>query len=335
MHALITGGCGFIGAHLVEHLLVNTDWQLTVLDGLTYAGDIARLTDITRFDPKRVRVMWHDLRAPIHDRLRTQIGDVDYILNLASESSVDRSIADPVPFVMNNVQLTLNMHEYARKVKPRLFLQISTDEVFGPAPDTYRYKEWDPHMPSNPYAASKSAQEAIAMSYFRTYDVPVIITNTMNNFGERQHPEKLIPLAIRNLLAKRPVPVHAELVNGIWHAGSRVWLHARNHADALLFILKNVGNTFYVQPGKPPRFNVAGRDELSNRDIVELVAASLDVLPLWQYVDFHTCRPGHDRRYALDGSKLALAGWEPPVDFQESLDRTVKWYLKNPHWLNG
>lgn len=329
-HVLLTGGSGFIGHHTVEHLLKNTDWRITVLDKLSYAGDVNKITDEEAFDRSRIRVMWHDLRAPIMDSLIERIGPVDYIINMASESHVERSIEDPNPFIMNNVALALNMLDYANVVKPEKFIQISTDEVYGPAPDDYDFKEWDTYLPSNPYSASKAAQESIAVSYWRTYGTPVAIVNCMNAFGERQHSEKFIPLTINRLMNGVPVPVHAELIEpDTWVPGSRYWLHARNAADALLFILKRIELEAYPDSDRPTKFNIVGEQELDNLQVVQKIASILSVEPKYEFVDFHTQRPGHDRRYALDGTKLHDAGWRPPFTLDQSLKKTVIWTLNH------
>lgn len=319
MRALITGGTGFVGHHVLSYLLEETDWELVALDSFTYAGDPAKVT----LHP-RLRVVYHDLRAPIGPLTAERIGDVDYIFNLASASHVDRSIEDPVPFVQNNVALVLNMLEYARQVKPRLFLQFSTDEVFGPAPDGRAFEEWDRHIPSNPYAASKSAQEAIAISYWRTFGVPLVITNTMNVFGENQHPEKFVPLCIQKLGRGELVPIHAELRDGVWVSGSRYWIYARDVAEALRFIAENIPPVGYPQADRPQRFNIVGSEEKSNLDVAVLVAEAMGVPVRYKWVDFHSSRPGHDRRYALSGARLAAAGWKPSIGLEEGLCRMVK-----------
>lgn len=334
-HVLLTGGTGFIGHHTVEHLLKETDWNVTIIDALTYAGDMGRLVDIEGFDPTRVRTIWHDLRAPLHDYLIERIGPVDYVINMASGSHVDRSITDPVPFVRNNVDLVLHMLEYARVVQPEKFIQVSTDEVYGPAPEAYKHREWDTILPSNPYSASKAAQEAIAFSYWRTYGVPLAITNTMNNFGERQNVEKYVPLVIQRLLRDQVVQVHAQKVDGEWVPGSRVWLHARNHADALLFLLRDVDFPQYdgISDDRPFRVNVVGKDEVDNATIVQMVADVLDVPARYECTDFHSSRPGHDLRYALDDTRLRELGWRPPLDLEESFERTVRWFDEHREWL--
>jgi dTDP-glucose 4,6-dehydratase len=339
---LLTGGCGFIGSHVVNHLLVNTDWEIIIIDSLSYAGDVGRLTNIECYDKDRIKIFWHDLRSPIMESLAERIGQVDYIINMASESDVERSLRYPREVILNNVNLAINMLEYARVVKPKKFIQISTDEVFGPA-YTLSHTEWEPHKPSNPYAASKSAQEQIAFAYWRSYGVPIILTSTMNNFGERQHPEKFVPKCIKYLLEGKTMPLHArKLVYGgvvtTWEPSSRVWLHARNHADALLWLLNHINVKLYsttdfsIAPGK---FNIAGERELNNEEILFKIAGILKVKPLYEYVDYHSSRPGHDHRYALDGSKIRDCGWTAPVGLDESFERTVLWSKEHPEWLFG
>lgn len=335
---LLTGGCGFIGAHTVEHFLLTTDWHIVVLDGLRYAGNVQRLTQAKSFDPSRVTVLYHDLREPFYDDLVRDIGDVDYIISMASDSHVDRSIDHPVPFVKNNVAVVLNTLEYARRVKPEKFIQIGTDEIFGPAPDGVSHKEDDPLKPSNPYSASKASQEMIAFSYWRTYGVPLICTRTMNNFGERQHPEKFVPKVIRQVMRGETVTIHAQplrpnadpLNSMQWISGSRVWLHARNHADALRFILQNIEPVkFGDNASVPVRFNIAGEREITNLAMGDLIASILNKPLHYRMVDFHSSRPGHDLRYSLDGSALCAAGWKQPMNLHQSFEKMVKWVVDN------
>ena len=333
---LLTGGLGFIGSHTVEHYLQNTDWHIVVIDALRHAGRVERLVDMHGYDPDRVTLLWHDLRAPFHKMLCDQIGQVDYIVNMASDSHIDRSITDPVDFVTNNVLLVLNVLEFARQVKPITFIQVSTDEVYGPAPQGYSHKEGDPLYPSNPYAASKAAQEMIAFSYWRTFNVPLIITNTMNNFGERQDVEKFVPMTIGKILADEKNIIHARKINNKWVSGTRVWLHARNHADAVKFILENCATVLYDRNDdtiKPLRFNVVGDREISNLEIVNMIGNIVNIKPKIEFVDFHSSRPGHDLRYSLDGTALREAGWEMPISTEESFERMVNWMLANKRWL--
>jgi len=245
---------------------------------------------------------------------------------------VDRSITEPGPFIQNNVALMTNMLDLARKLPNlKLFLQMSTDEVYGPAPEGYDHVEWDTIKPSNPYSASKAAQEAICFSYWRTYGLPIVITNTMNIIGEMQDYEKFVPMTISKLSSGQPMTVHVS-PEGI--AGSRFYLHARNLADAWLFISNNGGFIQqYPEYDVPQRFHIVGEREVRNDQMVEMIADILGVDAEIEPVNFHQSRPGHDLRYALDGTKLAHAGWVPPVPLDESLEKTVMWTIMHKEWL--
>ena len=339
---LITGGAGFAGHHLCEHLLLSTDWELVVLDGLTYAGRPDRLTDCQGYDPSRVTLLWHDLRSPVHGWLDERIGPVDAVLHLAAESHVDRSISAPAPFVRNNVDVTLNLLEWARtRTALTHVVQVSTDEVYGPAPEGVAHAEWAPILPSNPYSASKACQEAIAFSYWRTFGLPVVVVNIMNMFGERDKQERFVPLAIRAVLDGDEVPLHGRWRESAaretvalesWEPSSRCWLHARNFADALRWVLTETTPAAYGTAQRPDRWHVAGEEH----DVLEVAQHIADAAgkPLrYRWVDYHSSRPGHDHRYALDASKIAAAGWKAPVPFAESLERTVRWFATHPEWL--
>jgi dTDP-glucose 4,6-dehydratase len=327
---LLTGSAGFVGAHFVDHVLANTDWDIIGIDSFRHRGDSMRVYQ----DPARYKIFTHDLTAPISERLINEIGHVDYIMNMASESHVDRSITDPVPFVENNVKLVLNMLEYARVIKPTLFIQMSTDEVYGPAIEGINHKEWSPILPSNPYSASKAAQEGIAISYWRSYGVPLLITNTMNMFGERQDKEKFVPSVISKVHKGEIVTVHGNED----YIGKRFYLHARNFADAIIFLIKRGHVTMYEDLIDrviiPDRYNIVGDVEMDNLQLAQFIASTMSRELKYRLVDFHSARPGHDRRYALDGTKIANLGWKAPVSFDESLRRTVNWTLTGGwHWL--
>jgi dTDP-glucose 4,6-dehydratase len=223
------------------------------------------------------------------------------------------------------------MLEFAREYKPKVFIQFSTDEVFGVAPEGVNHKEWAELIPSNPYSASKACQESIAISYWRTYGIPLIITNTMNLFGETQDTEKYIAKAIRLIGKGEPVTVHGTPER----IGSRFYLHARNMADALLFILNKLPPTPYSEDHdiKPDRYNIVGDVELNNLEVVKEIALVLGKEVKYEFTDFHTTRPGHDRRYALDGSKLRALGWKSPLNFRTSLKKYIDWTLTNKMWL--
>lgn len=345
MKVLLTGAGGFVGHHTLAHLLKTTDWEIVATDSFRHFGISARIRAVFEELPDevhRVKVVTHDLTTPIDSITAKEFGDPDVIINMASDSHVDRSITDPRPFVENNVSLALTLFEYARTL-PNLktFIQIGTDEVYGAAPEGINHPEWSPQVPSNPYSASKSAQEAIAISYWRTFNIPVILTNTMNIIGERQDVEKFVPLIIRSLQQDIPVSVHALEKEGHWKSGSRFYLHARNQADALRFLITHfLGTPHKYTDGleRPERFNVRGETEISNDEMVMLIAGFLGINKpkneIVNFIDVEGTRPGHDLRYALNGDKLIALGWKPPVAFEKSLERTVNWTVKNPIWIS-
>jgi dTDP-glucose 4,6-dehydratase len=218
-----------------------------------------------------------------------------------------------------------------------MFIQISTDEVYGPAPGGEPHPEYDTMLPSNPYSASKAAQEAIAIAYWRSYDLPVVITNTMNNIGERQDPEKFVPKIIKKFLAGEKISVHGKLVDGKWVAGSRFYLHALNQADALLFTVNQYGKQKFKRSegiDRPQRLHVIGEAEVANDVMANLVAEFMGLEGDWiEYQDVGDKRPGHDLKYGLAEGTLQSWGWVPPLKFEESIKRTVEWTLANKDWL--
>ena len=329
---LLTGASGFFGSHLLRHLMVNTDWEFVCPCSWTHKGTPERVENaINGMDKNRVKIITHDLTAPFTDITKKRIGKVDMILNIASNSHVHRSIDNPGEFIIGNTLLAYNMLEFAREVKPEVFLQFSTDEVYGVAPEGVNHPEWASIVPSNPYSASKAAQEATAISYWRTYNVPVILTNTMNLFGETQDAEKYTAQLIKKIHDDETVTVHGSEKS----IGSRFYLHARNGADAVLYILQNLPPKLYDQGDNPlpDRYNIVGDVEMDNLALAKLVAEILGKELKYELVDFHSQRAGHDRRYALSGEKLKSLGWKPPVDFLDSLKQSIKWTLANPRWL--
>jgi dTDP-glucose 4,6-dehydratase len=336
---LLTGASGFVGSHVLRHLLVNTDWDIVCPVTFTHKGVQDRIRLTTEDSSKyfnRVKIIHVDLSAPLSTVTAHAFGKIDYVFNLASESHVDRSIEDPAPFVINNVKLICHLLDWARSSDHlEKFIHISTDEVYGPAPIGHNHAEWeDLHFPSNPYSASKAAQEDIAYSYWRTYDVPLIITNTMNIIGEMQDTEKFVPLVMKNVLAGNGVRLHGDSEGKL---GSRFYLHARNQADALLHIAntQEVNHYSAENPIKTPqRFHVVGEKELDNLEMAKLIADFMGMTLKYEVIDYRDKRPGHDLRYALDGSKLAATGWVAPISLEDSLERTVRWTLENREWLS-
>lgn len=326
MKILITGGCGFIGHHFVEHIFKNTDWEIIVIDRLSYASNgFERLRDTDTLNTPRVKVFTCDLILPISEGLIKEIGDIDYIVHMAAETHVDNSIKNPQLFLDNNIKSTFNLLEYSRNHLHNLktFFYFSTDEVFGPALGDTLYKEWDRHNPTNPYSASKSAAEQICIAYENTYKTPLMIVNVMNAFGERQHVEKFIPLCIKKLLNGDKVYIHSYPDKK--KSGTRFYIHGRNIAEAVLFLIKN---------GKiGEKYNISGEKEVSNLEMAQLIAKFMNKELDYEMVDFHSDRPGHDLRYGLDGRKLFNMGFKLPLNFEESLCKTVEWTLENKKWL--
>ncbi len=321
----VTGGAGFSGAHLCQHLLDNTDWDVVVLDRITYAGSLERLVDVRRDYSERLRFVFHDFRAPYPPSVLHALQGCSKVIHNGAETHVERSLSDPEVFVASNVVGTLHTLEMARQLQCEHFLYVSTDEILGAAPEDTDYDELALVRPSNPYAASKAGGEALAFSYWKAFGLPVTISRTMNLFGERQHPEKFVPMTIRKLLNTQPLTIHGDAQG---RSGARKWLHARNQASALLFLLQHEGIT------SGQTFHIAG-EEHTNLEIAQLVADELQTDFAYEIVDFMLARPGHDFRYSLDDSKLRALGWFPPVPFEESLRRTVRWSaaLQNRYWL--
>jgi len=334
MKVLITGGCGFVGHHAVEYYLKNTDWDILIFDKMTYASyGLDRIRDIEAFDSKRINFFSVDLTRPISIGLLQECGDVDYILHMAAETHVDRSIENPSSFVYSNVVGTMNMLEFAKQVIPKAFVYFSTDEVYGPtsiSPVTPHilhshkqdFKEWDRYNCTNPYSATKAGAEQLTLSYMNTYGLKGFIVNCMNIFGERQHPEKFIPLCIRKILNNETIYIHGS-VEGI--SGSRFYIHARNVAYAVHWLLDK-----FTQRDK---YNIVGEKEITNLELAKSIADIIGGKLKYEIVDFHSSRPGHDLRYALDGKKMRDMGYTIPVSIEQSLKKTVEWTLKNQKWL--
>ena len=335
--ALITGGAGFIAHHLIARILKDTDWNIVTLDRLDYSGNLNRLNDILEYEctpeqRKRVRVVWHDLKAELNPLVRKEIGKVDYVLHLAAGSHVDRSIDYPMEFVMDNVVGTCNILDFARSQDIERFLYFGTDEVFGPAPNDIKYKENDRYNSTNPYSATKAGGEELAVAYENTYKLPVYVTHTMNVFGERQHPEKYIPMCIRRARDGDTITVHSDKTKTV--AGSRHYIHADDVASAVLFLL-NYQGTFAPTWGnaKCPKFNIVGSEELNNLELAQIIADAQGKELKYEMVDFHSSRPGHDLRYALDGNKMRDLGWTPAKSVRERIAEVTNWTLNNNRWL--
>ena len=338
---IITGGAGFIGANFSRHALARSDARLVIIDKLTYAGNLANIDDVLR-NP-RVRF----LKADIADRDATTSIFNEHqptsVVNFAAESHVDRSIDDPSPFIETNIVGAFTLLEVSRRYLAKFredarqafrFLHVSTDEVYGTLGETGSFTETTPYSPNSPYAASKASADQLVRAWHETYQLPAIITNCSNNYGPYQFPEKLIPLTLLNALDGKPLPIYGDGGN------VRDWLYVEDHCAGILLALRN---------GKiGAKYNIGGAAERTNLQIVDLLCAEIEkVLPAadngslkqqgkMNYFELKTFvpdRPGHDRRYAIDSTKIREElGWKPDYDFESGLAMTVRWYIENRKW---
>ncbi len=329
-HVLVTGGAGFIGANLVRWLVRHHQAQITVVDKLTYAGNRRYISELV--DEGTVELVVADIADREAMEGLFSRSDFDGVFHLAAESHVDRSIAGPEAFLKSNVEGTFCLLECARqawdKGKPGRFLHVSTDEVYGSIEPPGAFSEDSPYDPSSPYAASKAASDHFATAYHRTFGMDVVITNCSNNFGPYQYPEKLIPVVIASLRDGRSVPVYGDGQN------VRDWLYVKDHCRALIEVFDR---------GRSGQcYNIGGRNEWTNLDLVERICDLVDERlgrPMGrsrQQIEFVADRPGHDRRYAIDATRIHRElGWKAGTDFETALDRTVGWYLDNLERLWG
>ncbi|MBD64340.1 MAG: NAD-dependent epimerase [Halobacteriovoraceae bacterium] len=325
---IITGGAGFVGHHLVNKIINSTDYEVIIIDKLSYASfgyDRLRENAIIQQN-ERVKVFTADLCHKIPDGLAKEIGEnVEYIFHLAAESHVDKSIEDPFSFIQANIIGTHYILEFARKLpKLKNFVYFSTDEVFGPADKSTNYKEWDRYNSTNPYSATKAGAEELCLAYANTFQIPLLITHTMNLFGERQHPEKYIPKVIKSVLDQKTVTIHAD--ESLKIPGSRFYMHCDDLADAILYLIS-------LKQWQRDKVNIVGEVEIDNLELAQTIAGFIGKPLNYELVDYHSSRPGHDLRYSLDGSKLKELGWQTTDGFQKKLEQTVSWYLKNREWL--
>ena len=337
---LITGGAGFIAHHVISFLVKNTNWDIISLDRLDYSGNLNRLDHIisnfNKTEKSRIKIVFHDLKAQINPWIEKEIGNVDIILHLAAGSHVDRSIENPMEFVLDNVVGTANILEFARKLNKNKdldrFIYFSTDEVFGPAPKGIDYKENDRYNSTNPYSATKAGGEELAVAYQNTYGIPIYITHTMNVFGERQHPEKFIPMSIRKIRDNDIVSIHSDKSKTI--PGSRHYIHAEDVSEAILFLLKKkIKNELDYGGAKCPKFNIVGSEEMNNLELAKIIAKSQGKPLNYEMIDFHSSRPGHDLRYSLSGEKMMKLGWKPSIKLSDRIKQVVNWSLRNQNWI--
>jgi dTDP-glucose 4,6-dehydratase len=330
---LVTGLSGSIGVHVLGDIMHNTDWDVVGLDSFKHKGYRDRTERAKKDHPDwvpRLREFQHELSCPISPQLKEQIGHVDYILHLAALSDVFFSHENPVYCIQNNINSTLTMLEYARAIKPEQFIYFSTDEVYGPVVKGGAHKEWDTHRPSNAYAASKAASEDICYSYWRSYGVPLIITNTMNNFGEMQSASKYPVIVQKKVDAGDIVTVHGNEKE----AGTRFYIHSRNAAAAVRYIIGlGVRQHAVGTIDEPHKYHIVGDECLSNLEMAQTIAGLMGKELKYEIKDFHKDNPGHDIHYGLEDNNLRSAGWKQPVDFKTSMKSVLEWQQANPEWI--
>jgi dTDP-glucose 4,6-dehydratase len=328
---LITGGAGFIGSHVVR-LFVNKypDYEIFNLDKLTYAGNLKNLTDIENAPN------YHFVRLDLVDA--TAVNNLfnehqfDSVIHLAAESHVDRSITNPMDFVMTNVVGTVNLLNAAKEIwkgnmEGKLFYHVSTDEVYGSLHDGGFFLETTPYDPQSPYSASKASSDHFVRAYQNTYKIPVVLTNCSNNYGPNQFPEKLVPLFINNIRNNKPLPVYGKGEN------VRDWLYVVDHALAIdvVYHKGKIGETY----------NIGGFNEWTNIDLIKVICKTMDKIlgrpegESEKLITYVTDRAGHDLRYAIDANKIMKElGWEPSLQFEEGIEKTIHWYMDNQQWMD-
>jgi dTDP-glucose 4,6-dehydratase len=330
MKLLVTGGAGFIGSNVIHHIIDRPEiLRLVNLDCLTYAGhlqNLERCAHHPKYAFERI-----DLRDKVGVLEVVQKHSITHVMHLAAESHVDRSISGPGDFIHTNVVGTFNLLEACRATWPasgsqRRFHHVSTDEVYGSLGPTGHFTETTPYAPNSPYSASKAASDMLVQAYHHTYGLPTVITNCSNNYGPFQFPEKLIPVVIQSVLARKPVPVYGDGMN------VRDWLYVRDHAEALWLVL--------TQGKIAETYNVGGHNEWANIHIVQLICDLIDELAPQlggnsrKLITFVKDRPGHDRRYAIDATKIKEElRWLPAHKFEQGIRETVRWYMDNQEWV--
>jgi len=333
-NVVVTGGCGFIGVNFIRYLLEESDYRGRVInvDALTYAGNPLSLADMAERYPDRYIFVNEDIRNKDSLAAVMDSYDVDAVCHFAAESHVDRSIAQPDAFIQTNIIGTYNLLELCRERTDRIldFHHVSTDEVFGSLGQEGYFVEETPYRPNSPYSASKASSDHLVRAYYKTYDLPVTISNCSNNYGPYQFPEKLIPLMILNALEGKPLPVYGDGRN------VRDWLYVRDHCTAVWAIMQN------GQKGQT--YNIGGRNEMENLVVVETICDLIDKLagardgagPRRELISFVKDRPGHDRRYAIDCGKIEREfGWLPAESFETGIIKTIRWYLDNRDWVDA
>jgi dTDP-glucose 4,6-dehydratase len=331
---LLTGVGGAIGVHMYAHIMKNTDWEVVGVDSFRHKGYPERIAEILSVHPEweaRLTIYQHDLVCPLPNVLKEKIGRVDHILHLAALSDVQYSVDNPRYTIETNVASTMTMLDYAKETPHESFVYFSTDEVYGPVEKGKAHKEWDVMRPSNPYSASKGAGELFAHAYWRAGWVKLILTNTMNNFGEMQGTSKFPAMVQRKLENGERVTVHGNEKE----IGSRYYIHSRNASDALLFILKSLPPHLHEQGrlDEPDRYHIVGDECLNNLELAQLIGELMGKELDYVLEDFHRDNPAHDIHYGLQDNRLKAAGWKAPLSLKDSMRNTIAWQQQHKDWI--
>jgi dTDP-glucose 4,6-dehydratase len=337
---LITGGAGFVGHMAIKEILDSTDWEILANDRLSYAGNLTRIDEIYKekgeSSHQRLKFIYHDLKAPLPDDLIKKIKDVNYIIHIGASTHVTKSIENPRIFIEDNIVGSFNLLEASRKMDNlELFYYFSTDEVFGPASNKERFKEWARYNSKNPYSATKAAAEELTIAYANTYRFPALISHCSNVYGERQHHEKFIPNTINKILSSEEIIVHTDSENV---PGTRYYTYNEDLAKTILFLVKNYEEvkekSYDDSKMEIPKVNISGASLVSNLEIVELIAKHLKKDFKYKLMADDPTRPGHDVSYGLDTSLLESLGGVFDRKFEDGLSKTIDGYIKNPEWLS-
>lgn len=326
MKVLITGGAGFIGSHVVKLFLRDTRYQVYNLDNLTYAGNAKNLVGLEKNE--NYNFIYGDITDAAFLEALFSAHTFEYVIHLAAESHVDRSIKDPLIFAHTNIMGTLNLLECFRRFSGKRFYHISTDEVYGSLGESGLFTEESPYQPNSPYSASKASSDHFVRAYGETYGIPYVISNCSNNYGPNQFPEKLIPVCIQAIKDQTPIPIYGD---GNY---TRDWLYVEDHAEAIKTILE--------QGIDGETYNIGGSNEWKNIDLVKLLIREMDKAlnrpegSSSSLIEYVKDRPGHDKRYAIDNSKIVHdLGWSPQHNFEQGIVKTIQWYLSNQDWIDA
>lgn len=331
---LLTGIGGSIGVHVFAYIMENTDWEVVGIDSFRHKGYKDRIRVITESHPdwlERLTIIEHDLVCPISPEMKIAIGDINHILHLAALSDVFFSIQNPIYVIKNNVDSTLTMIDYASHTPHDTFVYFSTDEVYGATTKEGAHPEWDAHRPSNAYSASKAMSEDACYQAWRAGLIRYINTNTMNNYGEMQSASKYPVMIQKALESGEEIEVHGNTSQ----IGTRYYIHSRDTADALLFILKNLPPHLHQEGmiDDPDRYHIVGNDQLSNLEIAQRIGKLMGKELKYHLKDFHKDNPAHDIHYGLQDNNLRSRGWKQPRTFDESMTATIKWQQEHKEWL--